>query len=427
MKIAVLNGSPKGNYSITLQSSLYLAKLYKEDTFEVMNVGSKIKSLEKDITPLKTLLDRSDMVLFSYPVYTFIAPYQMHRTIELIKENGVDLHGKYAAQITTSKHFYDMTAHEYIKENALDMGMKYIGGLSADMEDLLTEKGQKELKSFWEYTQFQCGEREMGKPSKAYDIVIVTNSHNDPALDQIIEEFRSVCPAPTRIVNIADFPFIGGCLGCFHCAGDGECIYKDHFGDFLREHVLNADAIVYAYTLKDHSMGASFKQYDDRQFCNGHRMMSIGMPVAYLVNGNLQGEYNLQTIMYARSEVGQNMLCGILDNHCPETFSAELQQLADRLIFSLNHHTLLPQNFYGVGGTKIFRDLIYLMRGLMVADHKFYKKHGIYDDFPQKHWGKMWKMKLIGFLANNKKIRAKMGNKMNEGMIAPYKKLIERL
>ena len=32
-----------------------------------------------------------------------------------------------------------------------------------------------------------------------------------------------------------------------------------------------------------------------------------------------------------------------------------------------------PANFYGVGGMKIFRDLIYVMQGLMKADHKFYK------------------------------------------------------
>ena len=33
---------------------------------------------------------------------------------------------------------------------------------------------------------------------------------------------------------------------------------------------------------------------------------------------------------------------------------------------------------------KIFRDLIYVMcRGMMKADHKFYKEHGIYD-FPYK-------------------------------------------
>lgn len=427
MKIAVLNGSPKGKYSTTLQSTLYLEKLYKEDQFEVMNVGNKVKSLEKDISPLIALLKKSDMVLFSYPVYTFIAPYQMHRIIELIKESKVDLRGKFAAQITTSKHFYDMTAHEYIKENALDMGMQYVGGLSADMEDLLSEKGQRELKSFWEYTRYQCKGISQESPTKTYDIVIVTNSHNDPALDQMIHTFQSACTAPTRIVNIAEFPFIGGCKGCFHCAGDGECIYKDRFGDFLREHILNADAIVYAYTIKDHSMGASFKLYDDRQFCNGHRMMTIGMPIAYLVNGNLAGEYNLQTIMRARAEVGKNMLCGIVDNHQPEQVNLHIQQLANKLVYVLNHKTLLPQNFYGVGGTKIFRDLIYLMRGLMVADHKFYKKHGIYDDFPQKHLGKMWKMQLIGFLANNKKMRAKMGNKMNEGIIAPYKKLIERL
>ncbi len=39
----------------------------------------------------------------------------------------------------------------------------------------------------------------------------------------------------------------------------------------------------------------------------------------------------------------------------------------------------------------------------------------------------MLKMKLVGFLANNRKIRARMGNKMNEGMIAPYKKVIEKV
>ena len=31
---------------------------------------------------------------------------------------------------------------------------------------------------------------------------------------------------------------------------------------------------------------------------------------------------------------------------------------------------------------KIFRDLIWMMRGLMKADHEFYKAHGMYD-FPQ--------------------------------------------
>ena len=83
-----------------------------------------------------------------------------------------------------------------------------------------------------------------------------------------------------------------------------------------------------------------------------------------------------------------------------------------------------PQNFLGVGGMKIFRDLIYMMRGLMRADHKFFKSHGQYD-FPQKQWRTSWKMYLVGWLMNNKKLRAKAGNKMTEGMIGPYRKVLD--
>ena len=83
-----------------------------------------------------------------------------------------------------------------------------------------------------------------------------------------------------------------------------------------------------------------------------------------------------------------------------------------------------PEAFYGVGGMKIFRDLIYVMRGLMKADHKFYKKHGVYD-FPQKQRGRMLVILLVGGLATNPKMQKKMGNNMNEGMLMPYTKVLE--
>ena len=38
----------------------------------------------------------------------------------------------------------------------------------------------------------------------------------------MIDSFIAACPAKTRLVNIADYPFKGGCLGCFHCAGSGK-------------------------------------------------------------------------------------------------------------------------------------------------------------------------------------------------------------
>ena len=57
--------------------------------------------------------------------------------------------GKVATQITTSKHFYDITAHQFIKENALDLGFNFITGLSADMEDLIKKSGQQEAENFF--------------------------------------------------------------------------------------------------------------------------------------------------------------------------------------------------------------------------------------------------------------------------------------
>ena len=75
---------------------------------------------------------------------------------------------------------------------------------------------------------------------------------------------------------------------------------------------------------------------------------------------------------------------------------------------------------------KIFRDLIWVMRGIMKADHIFYRKHGVYD-FPQKQRGRMILMCMLGSLMRNKKISAKMGNKFNEGMLAPYKKVLDKM
>lgn len=444
MNILVVNGSPKGKYSITLQTVNYLSKLYPEENFEILDAGKNIKALIKDFSPAIEALLKADVILFAYPVYTFIAPYQLHRFIELIKENDIPLAGKYASQITTSKHFYDITAHRYIKENCDDLGLRYINGLSADMDDLLSQKGQKEAKDFFEYLKFCIKEELYEKPTpfdgvskkmpvsvpvsnseKQGDIAIVTNCEDDDSqLLSMIERFRAVCQRKTRVINIAKYPFKGGCLGCFNCAVTGKCVYRDGFDEFLRNDIQKAQAIVFAFTIKDHSMGASFKLYDDRQFCNGHRTVTMGMPMGYLVSGNLKEETNLQTIIEARAQVGGNFLAGIAnDEFSPDN---EIDNLAKNLEYALCSGYTPPSNFYGVGGMKIFRDLIWLMQGMMRADHKFYKAHGQYD-FPQKKRPMMLKMYLVGALLASPKIKAKMGNAMNEGMLMPYKKLLESL
>ena len=445
MKILVINGSPKGKNSITLQTCLYLQKKYPAYHFEIFHAAQKIGKLEKDFSPAAEAIAQTDILLFSYPVYTFIAPSQLHRFIELMKEHQVNVSGKIATQLTTSKHFYDTTAHRYIQDNVQEMDMRFIRGLSADMEDLPTKKGQQEAENWFRHLiwsaenqifepYYPIGEATPPVPvtvseedfeGKKGDVVIIADLlPEDRQLAGMISRFRSKLPYATRVVNIREYPFLGGCLGCFRCAADGKCFYKDNFDSFLREKIQTTDAMIYAFTIRDHSMGFRFKMYDDRQFCNGHRTVTIGMPVGYLISGNYGKEANLQTIIEGRAQVGSNILTGIAtDEQNPD---AAIDALAANLTYSLEHKNTGPQNFLGVGGMKIFRDLIYMMRGFMRADHKFFKSHGQYD-FPQKQWPKSLAMYLVGAMIANPKLHKKMDGAMTEGMLMPYTKVLKDL
>ncbi len=448
MNILVLNGSPKGKNSITLQTVEFLSKKRKGHTFDYLHVGGMIKAFEKDFDKFNTAekLKNADLIIFSYPVYTFIAPSQLHRFIELIRENGVDLSGKWATQLTTSKHFYDVTAHNFIKDNCADMGMNFAEGLSADMEDLLAEQGQAEALNWFDYTLW-CVENGVTTPvytrsgtftknpvgpvtetaeKQDKDVVIVTDCRpDDTQLRDMIAAFRKTCKYKTRVENIRNREISGGCLGCFNCAIDGKCIYKDGFDSYLRDDIQQADTIIYAFTINGHSMGSRFKMFDDRQFCNGHRTVTIGMPMGYIISGDFSKEENLRVILEARANVGQNIYLGAATDEADTARSIET--LAARLEYALENKNTTPQNFYGVGGMRIFRDLIYEMQGMMQADHKFYKNHGIYKTFPQRKKATILKMYRVGMLLKNKKLKAAAGGKMTEGMLMPYRKVIDNI
>ncbi len=456
MNILILNGSPKGENSVTLQTCLYIQKHRPEHQWKVLNVGKKIRQLEKDFSAAEEALRWAELILFSYPVYTFLAPSQLHRFVELMKENEekVNIRGKWASQITTSKHFYDVTAHRFIEENAKDLGLKVLPGLSADMEDLLCEKGRGEALQFFDYLMFQMGglasqgdlhaeepegslarekqdsvREALGESIKDKTISLVCDlAPEDKALEAMVERFREKMPCRVKLINIREYPFKGGCISCFHCSGDGKCIYADGFDTFLREEIQTSDAIVYAFTIRDHSMGSRFKMYDDRQFCNGHRTVTMGSPTGYLVSGNYSAEPNLQMTIEGRANVGGNYLCGVAVNDASEDplhRTMSVDALAERLTYALANQLRQPANFFGVGGMKIFRDLIYQMRGLMRADHKFFKSHGQYD-FPQKKWKQSLMMYLVGWMMNSRKLKSKMGDKMTEGMMAPYKSVLKK-
>ena len=447
VRILILNGSPAGEDSITLQTIEYLKILFPDHEYETLHVGRRIRAIERDFSESHRALEAAELIVFCYPVYTFLVPAQLHRFIELIDENGVDLRGKLATQLSTSKHFYDVTAHRFIEDACADLGLSYIRGLSADMEDLLNEKGQAEARSFFEFVlwSIERGYSDGAPQVRQEHAPVRIASSVDPVphedgrrvalvtdldpispnqgLSAMIDRFRSRIPWDVDIVNLREFDFAGGCLGCFKCASSGKCFYPDGFDDFLRTRINSADAVVYAYTVDRHSMGYRFKLYDDRQFCNGHRTVTMGKPVGYLVDGDLAHEENLRMLMESRAQVGGNYLAGIAcDANDPD---AGVDRLADTLEFAVRNCYNQPRNFYGVGGLKIFRDLIYQMQGLMKADHRFYKQNGFYD-FPQKRRGTIIGMYFVSALMGSKTLAKKSKITMTEGMLMSYRKVLEQ-
>ena len=423
MNILVIVGSPKGKDSITLHTCLYLEKHFPELHFDYIYPGQRIKALEKDFSPALDAIRKADVLLFCYPVYTFLVPYQLHRFIELMKASGEDFSGKTATQVTTSKHFYDITAHRFIQDNCADMGLRFLDGLSADMDDILKDSGRKQARDWMNFVLWQMGSGGLPERSNGRKAVVVADLEpGDARLEEMVDRFVAIFPYPCDVINIREFPFQGGCLSCFSCAATGKCVYKDGFDDFLRNTIHKHDAIIYAFRIQDHSMGSRFKLYDDRQFCNGHRTVTMGTPFGYLVEGAYSKEENLRLLLEARAQVGGNFLAGVATDE--GDLEAAINQLSATLAYAMETRYTPPQNFLGVGGMKIFRDLIYMMRGLMRADHRFFQSHGQYD-FPQKQWKTSWKMYLVGWLMRNKKLKAKAGSKFTEGMVGPYRKAIE--
>ena len=234
LNVLILNGSPAGDNSITLYTAKYIEKHFKSCKFEVMHVGQRIKQYEKDFAPCRDALERANIIVFTYPVYTFLVPAQLHRFIELMKENEVSVAGKFATQISTSKHFYDITAHRFIEENCADLGLKYVKGLSADMDDLTTKQGRKEALEFFRFVLFsrRCGICEPSplpqtvsvketnatpkicvsfkaetKAKKAVIVADFGDTKEDAPLKKMIERFQAALPMQSEVVNIREFPF----------------------------------------------------------------------------------------------------------------------------------------------------------------------------------------------------------------------------
>ena len=155
MKVIVLGGSPKGATSVTMQYVNYIKKVIPEHEYEILQISSRIRKLERDMQAFSEVIEKvrsSDLVIWAFPLYVLSVPSQYKRFIELIWERDAQdaFADKYTAVITTSIHFFDHTAHSYMHSICDDLEMNFAGFFSADMHDLRELDGQNKTRQFGE-------------------------------------------------------------------------------------------------------------------------------------------------------------------------------------------------------------------------------------------------------------------------------------
>lgn len=453
MKITILNGSPKGAVSVTMQYVNYLVKKLPGIDFKVFHISQQIKGIEKNTEKFNEIIscvELSDGIIWDFPIYFFMAPSQVKRFIELVIERnaGGAFMGKYATVISSSMHFYDHSAHNYINGICDDLGMKYVDGFSAEMQDLLKPENREQLEKWGKLfirhieekipvprkfkpiihsvPEFIPGDVEETEKTGKYKILLSTDAEeNDTNLLRMIDTFVKISPNPVEVVNIRDLRIKGGCLGCCKCCDRGECVYKDDYMQFYEEKFLKADIAVTAASIKDRYLSSFTKMFYDRQFYNGHRPVTQGRQIGYIISGPLGQLENLREILNAMVEVGRTSCAGIVTDESEDSGQTVslLKALSDNLVYMKENQIIKPWTYLGKGGHLIFRDLVYSGRSFLKADYEYYKKEGLLD-YPNMDLGKDVQTTLFSLMMSIPQIREKAYSHTKENMIKPFGKIL---
>ena len=235
MKILVLNGSPKGKNSTTLQTVRYLQTLHPEHRFAVLPVGQHIRRYEQDFSPARKALAGADVVLFCYPVYTFLVPYQLQQFLELVRPTGWTSPGRSPPRSPPPSISTTSPPTGSWRKPASIWGCGWSGASRRTWRTSSPEKARRRpgcssssccspaptaaffrppparparAPAAYQPTLPQAEKR----PGK--EVVIVTCCGEEaPTLAHMVQDFQAALPYPSRVVNLQDFPFRGGCLG----------------------------------------------------------------------------------------------------------------------------------------------------------------------------------------------------------------------
>jgi multimeric flavodoxin WrbA len=435
----------------------YIQKKFPEHTLKIHNISERINKIEKDIHLFQTIIDEirdSDGILWAFPVYYLLVPANYKRFIELISERGVEdvFHNKHTACLTTSIHFFDHTAHNYINSICDDLHMRYIGSFSADMYDLQKIEIRQRLCLFSEniFNAIEMNAYTVKNYSSLISesitytpvyvktkidlngkkILIITDNVNyNKNLSKMIDMFKSVFSTEIETINLNDLQIKGSCLGCINCGYDNKCVYegKDDFIEFFNNKIKAADILVWAGEIKDRYLSSKWKTFFDRSFYNNHVPSLIGKQIGFIISGPLRQIPNLRQTLEAYAEIQRANPAGFVtdEDGDSEKISTLLSDLGKCLIQFAENDYIKPQTFLGIGGAKLLRDNIFgRLRFPFRADHLAYKGLALYD-FPQQEYKTRVRNGTMLLLSKIPAFRKDVNKRMKKKLIKPLEKVLK--
>jgi multimeric flavodoxin WrbA len=454
MKIVVLNGSPKGGESVTMQYVAYLERRFPQHEWQRRDVALSVEALDakpERWAALGAELAAADAVLWAFPLYFMLVTSAYKRFIELLlaREGREWLAGKPMAALSTSIHFFDHAAHNYLRGIGEDLGGTWLGSYSAEMDDLLKPAERERLTAFGAEFLRAAAAREP-RPRATAPLPLIDwayqPGHPPPVvgdgrstliltdlrpgdggnLPGMVQRLAAGLGGSARVVSLWDVDIKGGCLGCCRCALDNECAWegKDGFTTFYREQVMTADRIVFAAAITDRNLSWKWRQFFDRSFFRGHAPSLGGKQFGFLLAGPLAQLSDLRQTLEAWTQLQGSGLVDIVSDEPADsaTLDAVLDGLAQRLAGATAYAA--PPTFPAVAGRKLFRDAIWGdLRLVFQADHAAYRRERRYD-FPQRDWTVRLRNALLLPLSRIPKIRAIFKSRMKSGMIAPFARVL---
>jgi len=152
-----------------------------------------------------------------------------------------------------------------------------------------------------------------------------------------------------------------------------------------------------------------------------------GKQVGFIISGPLSQNHNLRQVLEGWLELQPANPAGFVSDEYGDSAHIDrlLQDLARRLVRFAAGDYVRPSTFLGVAAKKLFRDEIWSrLRVVFQADHRAYKRLGLYD-FPQKDVRTRMINAVVPLLLRIPGFRKEFARRIKSGMIRPYQKVLE--